>query len=106
MPAADFFTLFRFFVRKEFLSKELCAGLRREIAASAHNPATIRSHGSVYTVDLSFRKVKSAEVSSATSSRTESCLLDLKPQIEKHFQLSLSGCQSPQFLEYLPGPKQ
>ncbi len=103
MPGADFFALFRLFVRRNFLPAELCAEIRSEMRSASGSAATVRKTGSDYVVDPAVRRAKWVEVSPATIARVETRLLSLRPQLEEHFHLQLAGCQRPQFLAYQKG---
>src|SRR5213594_3430551 len=102
MPNAEFFTSFGFFVRKSFLDAELCAKLRDEIRSSMVRPAVVYD-GATERLDESIRRTKWVSVSPLTITFVKERLLSLKPALEKHFNLSLSGCQTPQFLLYREG---
>lgn len=67
--------------------------------------ATVRAsrHGQAYGVDTTVRSAKWVEVEETTVSMVRSRLLDLKPAVERHFNVSLKGCQQPQFLAYREG---
>jgi SM-20-related protein len=103
MPDASFFTRFHLFAVPDFFDAGLCATLTAEMCSANRTPATVRQQGSEYTVDPGIRSAKWVNVSPATVSLTESRLLGLQPQLERHFDLPLAGCQEPQFLAYKPG---
>jgi predicted 2-oxoglutarate/Fe(II)-dependent dioxygenase YbiX len=103
MPNADFFALFRLFVRRNFLPAELCTEIRSEMRSASGSAATVRKTGGDYVVDPAVRRAKWVEVSAATVALMETRLLSLKPQLEEHFHLKLAGCQRPQFLAYRQG---
>ena len=103
MPNADFFTNFGLFVAKDFFDAELRAELLSEAHSAANTPATVGIKGDTYAVDESLRSTKLAEVSEATRSFVKERLLDLKPALERHFDMTLSDCQEPQFLVYREG---
>jgi predicted 2-oxoglutarate/Fe(II)-dependent dioxygenase YbiX len=54
-------------------------------------------------IDEMVRKTNRAKISAATKTIVQMRLLDLKPQLEQHFNVTLSGCESPQFLVYKSG---
>jgi SM-20-related protein len=103
MPNADFFTNFGLFVAKDFFDAELRATLLSEVRSATDAPATVGIKGATYAVDESVRKTKWAEVSEATKSFVKERLLALKPALERHFDMTLSDCQEPQFLIYREG---
>jgi SM-20-related protein len=103
MPNADFFTRFGLFVVRDFFDAELCSKLLSEARSAANTPATVGSKGDTYVVDESLRSTKWAEVSETTKSFVEERLLALEPALERHFDMTLTDCQEPQFLVYREG---
>ena len=103
MPNADFFARFGLFVAKDFFDADLCSKLMSEVRSGTDHAATVGIKGTTYGVDENVRKTKWAEVSTATVSDVEGRLLALRPMLEKHFNVTLSGCQEPQFLVYREG---
>jgi SM-20-related protein len=105
VPAADFFTRFRLFVLKDALDPELCARVRYEMQSACRSLATVRApgHSQAYNVDATVRSAKWVDVEELTVSLVEARLLDLKPAVERHFNVALNGCQQPQFLAYREG---
>ena len=101
MPTADFFTRFGVFVIKDFFDADLCARLRSETRSNAHIQATVYKR--IDRVDESARRTKAAKVSAQTISFVKERLLAVKPMLESHFNLTLTGCQEPQFLSYKEG---
>jgi predicted 2-oxoglutarate/Fe(II)-dependent dioxygenase YbiX len=102
MPAPDFFVRFGLVTRRNFFDAALCAALREEMRSVRQVPAGVGERDQGY-VDRNQRRTQSAEVSEATANLVRSRLLDLKPEMEKHFGLSLSRCRTPRFLVYQPG---
>jgi SM-20-related protein len=104
MPNANFFTRFGLFVNEGFLDPELCSRIRSEMRSTPGKPATVAEDKDLdNAVDESARKTKSAEVSAPTLSYVKERMLALRPMLEKHFNVTLSGCQEPQFLVYREG---
>lgn len=103
MPNADFFTHFGLFAVKGFFDAELCAKLLSEVRSSASTPATVGIKGDTYAVDENVRRTKWAEVSAETTAFVEERLLALIPTLERHFDVTLTDCQEPQFLVYREG---
>jgi len=103
MPQARFFALFRLFVRENFFDRELCARLREEMRSGGRAAATIRTGGASYAVDPAVRSAKWVEVSDSALCLTDARLREVRPEVQAHFQVSLDGCQRPQFLAYRPG---
>jgi SM-20-related protein len=92
------------FVRRGFLDPEACRDLRREMASATRARARVRRLGQASGgVDEMLRRTDAVEMSTATASRIESRLLALKPELERHFVVGLTGCQGPQFYIYEEG---
>jgi len=105
MPSQEFFKRLGLFVVGDFLDAECCAQLCSEVLASSTTPGqvggdAVRKGG---WVDESLRRVLCAEVPKSTESRLRLRLEQLKPSLEKHFQVSLNACDGPHFLRYGPG---
>jgi SM-20-related protein len=103
MPAAEFFSLLRLFVQREFFPPEECETLRREARLVPAIPGTVRTEGSTYVVDGSERSVRRSLINDQVVAQTTERLLALKPRLETYFGIPLRGCQPPQFLIYGPG---
>ena len=101
MPNADFFTRFGMFIVKDFFDAELCARLRAEARPNTDVKATVYKGAPV--LDENARKTKHAKVSAETTSLIEERILALKPALESHFNVTLTGCQTPQVLAYREG---
>src|SRR5262249_39640660 len=54
-------------------------------------------------IDEMVRRTDAVELSPATTSRVESRLLALSPDLQRHFRVELAGCQGPQFYIYEEG---
>jgi SM-20-related protein len=103
MPAAEFFTRLGLFVRKNFLEQELCARCCREMDEAASTQATIFGPDYTNVIDEAIRSVKVVDVPEATIALVEARLLALRPALERHFDVTLTGCQPLQFLTYREG---
>src|SRR2546425_4972873 len=103
MPTAEFLARFGLFVRKDFLEQELCTRCCREIDEAAQTKATIVRTNETEVLDETFRKVKWADVPATTVSLVEARLLALMPTLERHFNVTLTGCQPLDFLTYQEG---
>jgi SM-20-related protein len=103
MPTAEFFTRFGLFVCKNFLDTELCTRCCREINEAGKTNPTIVGPNDTEVLDETIRKVKWADVPAATVSLVKARLLALLPTLERHFNVTLTGCQPPQFLTYQEG---
>ena len=102
MPEAEFFSLFRFFVRRQFLEAEIRARFLAEVESATRTASTVQDSGA-YVVDRAVRSTNWIEAPTGAASLVESRLLDLKPAMEEHFRVPLSGCDGTQFLSYKPG---
>jgi len=98
----DLFVRFGLLIVQDFFDSHLCAELRDEAGRSANLQATVWSKGA-RTVQAETRRTKQASVSPAVESLVKEKLLLIKPRVEEHFKLALSGCETPQFLIYGPG---
>jgi len=103
MLTAEFFTRFGLYVCKNFLEQELCARCCREINEAAQANATIVSTNETGVFDENIRKVKWADVPATTVSLVKARLLALIPTLERHFNVALTGCETPNFLTYQEG---
>jgi SM-20-related protein len=87
------------FVRRAFLDLPMCEQLRAEMQQTPHDRAPVyRENG--YGVDEHARRTKLANASTPTRRLVKERLLDLRPEVERHFNLPLTDCQTPQFLIY------
>ena len=98
----DLFAHFGVLVVQNFFDSQLCEKLRIEAGQSANREATVWWKGD-HTVQTNARRTKRASVSSAVESTVQQKLLLLKPRVQEHFKLELSGCETPQFLIYGEG---
>lgn len=98
----DLFARFGVLVVQDFFDSHLCTELRTQASQSASMQATVWGKGA-RTVQANARQTKRASVSSALESVVKEKLLLLKPRVEEHFKLALSGCETPQFLIYGTG---
>src|SRR5688500_1729636 len=97
-----FFTRFGLFVDLEFLDPETCGRLLGEARAATSVEATVEDEGGLQ-VDSGLRKTRIAKVDDATRALVRERLLKLIPALEQHFDVSLEGCEKPQFLVYRQG---
>jgi SM-20-related protein len=102
MPTSTFFASLGLFVVKDFFDAELCARIRSELRVATGRQATIYKRGAVVT-DEKKRRTTRVEVDAPTTSCVEERLRGLKPALESHFHLVLTGCETPQFLVYREG---
>jgi predicted 2-oxoglutarate/Fe(II)-dependent dioxygenase YbiX len=92
------------FVRPGFLNPASCHLIRAEMASASAIPAMIRPVGQAGGVlDEATRRTGVANVSASTNSLIEDQLRLTMPALEKHFQVTLTGWQKPQFYIYEEG---
>ena len=112
------------FVAKQFLDPETCRAIVAEMNAAPGDAATVygrstfpcvdqasgsvdQASGSVDqasgSVDRNVRQTLRIRPSVATVESIVNRLVDLKPVVEKHFDVVLSECEDPQFLRYREG---
>jgi len=104
MPSLEFFRHLGLFVCRNFFDTPLCEWLAAEIAGSIGEKARITGRGGEEFIDESQRRVLSAvNVKRSASHLVKARLRELKPALERHFQIPLAGCQGPMFLSYEKG---
>src|SRR5262252_100655 len=92
------------FVRPGFLSPGSCGLIRAEMGSASASPAMIRPVGQAEGVlDQATRRTGVANVSGSTNALIEDQLRATMPTLEKHFQVTLTGWQKPQFYIYEEG---
>ena len=91
-------------MRSDFLSQEccdeICAEMRRAAHAKGEVVGTRQSAKEPDVIDESVRKVLSAKVAGPAKALIKSRLWELKPELESHFHVRLTGGDGPQFLRY------
>ena len=106
MPPPVFFRKLGCFVRGDFLSQEECADICVEVRAAAQVKDVVvgsRQTGEgAGVVDETIKKVLRAKVAGTVEARVESRLEELKPELERHFHVTLTGRQGPLFMRYPP----
>ena len=101
MPNADFFTHFGLFVDRGFLDAEVCSRIRSEMQLTRRTPATVvEKEVASEVVDENARRTKAAEVSEPTNSSVKERWLALELMLERHFGVTLSGCENLGFFVY------
>ena len=103
MPSLDFFERLGLFVRRGFLSPEVCANLCRQIVAVPAQQAQIYRVGEEERLDETVRVVEKASLPIETTSPLEEKFRLLMPELERHFGASLVGWEQPDYLIYRPG---
>jgi predicted 2-oxoglutarate/Fe(II)-dependent dioxygenase YbiX len=102
MPAADFFRSLGLFVARDFFDAAWCERLRLEAVSASKSHATV-VRKSIERLDEGMRKTKWAGVSASTIAAVKARLLAVKPRLESHFNVTLTGCEEPQCLAYKAG---
>jgi len=102
MPTSSFFAALGLFVAKDFFDAELCARIRSALRLAAGRQATVHKKG-ISVIDEKARRATRVEVDAPTMSCVEERLQGLTPALERHFNLVLTGCETPQFLVYREG---
>lgn len=104
MPKPAFFRSLGLYVQDEFLDESARMRIQTEIlAAELESARIIEEQAGSEIVDETVRKVLRAKVAPFTVACMEQRLLDLKPRLEDHFKISLSGFEPPDFLRYRQG---
>lgn len=103
MPRAPFFAQLGQFVQPRFLDPAECESLREEMRAAPTMPASIVDEHHQVAVLEERRRCDDAMVSPETRERMTARVLAVKPALEAHFGVSLSGCQPLSFLVYREG---
>jgi SM-20-related protein len=90
-------------VEHEFLTESICRNIIDESSRSESRPATVYGRIDSGSVDERVRKTSRLSVSQETVQLVNQRLLEYKPTVEEHFQVSLRDCEEPQFLRYTVG---
>ena len=91
------------FVREHFLEPGVCDLLVAEMQAIGGSAATVYGRTASGSIEPNIRKTLRITPSSETLEFVTERLLSYKPAVEKHFNVSLSECEQPQFLRYREG---
>jgi SM-20-related protein len=103
MPSAEFFRQTGLFVVPGFLEPKLVAVLCQLMEAAPTEKATVVKAGGADRLDENIRKVEAAVLPKDIRAPLKQRLLGLVPDLERHFRVALSGCESPHYLVYRPG---
>jgi SM-20-related protein len=90
-------------VIRDFLAPATREELVAELRLADGGPATVYGQEAAGAVDSRVRRATRVLVSPETRERVMQQLLDRKGEIEKHFRITLSDCEEPQFLRYQTG---
>lgn len=102
MVTPDFLAKLGLFVKKNFLDAETCNELRGSALTAQGKPATI-TQGDQDILDPYTRKTNQIPLSPEMEHEMVARLLAIKPELEKHFRVTLSGCQGAKLLAYSVG---
>ena len=91
------------FVLENFLSKEFCEQIQREIQEDKLVSAAIVDDKDLAYVNENYRKTKIAKISRETKVEIYNRMLSLKPNLEKHFEINLDKSEKPEVLVYRVG---
>lgn len=102
MVEASFLSTLGLFVIDNFLRPEECRVLRQAIKSTSADPAKVVDGGN-NVLDQEMRRTYDHNVDDETRSQVHTKLMALKPQLENHFGVKLTGCTQPRFLAYRIG---
>ena len=103
MPSAGFFQKAGLFIIPDFLEPAFIAELIQEMKFAPKEPGIVTDLQGVDRVNEDYRKVLDVFPSKEIRSILKQRLLGLMPELEKHFKVSLAGCEPIQYLIYRPG---
>lgn len=107
MLSIDFLKRFGLFIYEDFLSAEFCSEFLSEARSTDVAPSIVLRKNATQsikpTLDENLRKTEQIKVSVETESFVKDSLLAIKPMLEHHFDLVLTGCQKPLFYRYKEG---
>ena len=103
MPDISFFRRLGLFAERGFLSSEFCSRLVLEMRFAPASEATISRGAQFGLLDRSSRRVSRASVNESSAMFVQRELYNLKPKIERHFWIALTGCETAEFLKYQTG---
>jgi SM-20-related protein len=102
MPTANFFCKFGLFAVEGFFDRDFCSQLRKDMRTGISSVALVGS-GREFVVDRQFRSVLQVDVNAVSTALVRTRLIDVKPDLERHFDVTVTDCQGPQFLHYVTG---
>ncbi len=104
MPGINFFRKLGLYGIQEFISERRCQEIIDMIAAAPKRQGVMVGGGGGYRLDETRRSVGDAKVPKSESTEIKRSLLDLNPDLERHFGMPLEwGGEGPDFLVYRPG---
>jgi predicted 2-oxoglutarate/Fe(II)-dependent dioxygenase YbiX len=87
----------------DFFDAKTCRKMLAELREADADAATVYGSSAGAAVQPRVRSVRRVDVSSELQELVLGRFLQCKPQIEKHFAVTLDTCEPPQFLRYEPG---
>jgi len=103
LAAAEWQARFGLFFVEGFFDAQTCARLIAETRTAWGGPATVYREGAASPVDESLRKTTRRMLSEETTEFVRRRLLERIEEVGRHFQITLSDCEPPQFLFYKEG---
>lgn len=105
MPTSEFFEQYGFFSVKNFLDRDFCENLCKEIKTAPNVKGTlVKPHEKKEVVDEEIKKrLETTKISSELNETVVEKLVNLKNKIADHYDLELSGIQKPKYSIYQTG---
>lgn len=103
MPPPLFFQNLGLFVYSDFLKSQYRIELCRHLTSAPSEKAVVIDLNGVETINLGSRNVDICLVSKELTAPLLQRLLEIKPDLEKHFGMRLIDCEDPQYLNYDSG---
>ena len=98
MPSHLFFRSAGLFVKTDFLDSRECADITAQMREAAPRKALIaKKDGEEDALDESWRKVLSVSVEKPLSNLVKTRILEVKPTLEEHFRVPLTGVPGSEF---------
>lgn len=91
------------FIVENFFDPQSCEGIVAELLAAEGSAATVYGRGASGAIDSGVRRTLRVFPSPETVELVTRRLWSSKDAIEKHFDLSVTECEEPQFLRYREG---
>src|SRR5882762_10239142 len=100
MASVQLFVQCGFLVRKHFFDPEYCRRLIAEASDVPSEQGRLVRNGVDGVLDEGTRRVLSAGLCKATRTDVKQRFLEMVPELEAHFGVTLSGCEAPGCLIY------